>query len=394
MLLSLALIFTLGLILAEGFKKLHLPHFIGMIVTGAILGPYAFDLIDDSILNISSELRQIALIVILVRAGLNLDLQDLKKIGRPAILLSFIPATLEIIAIMIWGPLLFGLTYLEAAFLATILAAVSPAVIVPKMIHLMEMGYGKAKRIPHMIMASASVDDIYVIVLFSIVVKMYQTGHVGLTNIFQIPLAILFGILIGVVSGVMLSKLFAILRVRDTIKVLLVLACAFFIITLENVLQGTISMSGLLAVMVLGITFLNQSKERALRLQIKLSKVWVFAELVLFVLVGAAVNLSLAFSAGLLAIVLLVFSLMSRLLGVGIALTHTDLNYEERLFSGIAFLPKATVQAAIGAIPLSLGVPNGDLILAIAVLSIIITAPLGALGIDITKDSLLQKKNI
>lgn len=393
MLLSLALIFSLGLVLSELFSRAKLPGFIGMIIAGAILGPFALDLIDDTVLNISSELRQVALIVILLRAGLNLDLEDLKKIGRPAIFMAFLPATFEIIAVVIFAPMLFDISYIEAGLLATILAAVSPAVVVPKMISLMDKGYGHKKRIPHLVMASASVDDIYVIVLFTILVRMYQTNELNFMGIINVPIAIILGIIVGGIVGYLLAKIFAIVRVRDTIKVLLVLATAFFIVTLEGWIEDIVPMSGLLAVMVMGISFLQFAPIRAKRLRINFSKIWVFTELILFVLVGAAVDLSLALSAGLVALLLLLIELIFRMSGVGLALLGTNLNKKERLFTGISYIPKATVQAAIGAIPLSLGVPHGDLILAIAVLSIIVTAPLGAIGIESTKDSLLTIEN-
>lgn len=391
MLFSLALIFTIGLILGEFFTKVKLPGFIGMIITGVVLGPFALNMIDSSILDISRDLREVALIVILIRAGLNLDISDLKKIGRPALLMSFLPATLEIITIIIVAPLLFDISYIDAAILGSVLAAVSPAVVVPKMIKLMDQGYGKEKRIPHLIMASASVDDIYVIVLFSAFISMYQTGDVSLTSLYVVPISIVLGALLGGITGFLLSKVFAKFRVRDTIKVLIILAAAFFIISLEDFVVDYIAISGLLAIMVLGITFLNQSEERAIRLRDKFSKLWVFAELVLFVLVGAAVDISVALDAGLLALVLLSAGLLFRFSGVMISLIKTNLNKYERLFAGISYLPKATVQAAIGAVPLALGVPSGELILALAVLAIIISAPLGAIGIDLTYKNFLKK---
>ena len=392
MLFSLALIFTIGLILGEIFMKIKLPGFIGMIITGIVLGPFVLDMIDISILEISGDLREVALIVILVRAGLNLDISDLKKIGRPAFFMSFIPATLEIIVIIIVAPLLFNITYLDAAILGSVLAAVSPAVVVPKMIKLMHEGYGKEKRIPHLVMASASVDDIYVIVLFSAFISMYQTGDVSLASLYIVPISIILGVILGGIIGYLLSYFFAKFRVRDTIKVLIILASAFFIITFEEFVSDYIAISGLLAVMVLGITFLNQSEERALRLRDKFSKLWVFAELVLFVLVGAAVDLSVALNAGLLALILLSVGLLFRFSGVMLSLIKTNLTKHERLFAGISYLPKATVQAAIGAIPLALGVESGELILALAVLAIIISAPLGAIGIDLTFKKFLVKE--
>lgn len=391
MLLSLALIFTVGLILGEIFTKLKLPGFLGMIITGIVLGPYALDLIGHEILDISSDLRMMALVVILLRAGLSLDISDLKKIGRPAILMAFIPATLEIIAVVIFAPIFFDISYIEAAILGSVLAAVSPAVVVPKMIKLMDEKYGHNKRIPHLIMASASVDDIYVIVLFASFMSMYSSGDVNFASLINVPIKIVVGVIVGGLIGYVLALFFAKFRVRDTIKVLIILAASFFVITFEDLVNTIVPMSALLAVMVIGITFLNQSEERALRLRVKFSKVWVFAELVLFVLVGAAVDISVALDAGLFALLLLVIELIFRVTGVQLCLIGTELNQQERVFSGIAYLPKATVQAAIGAIPLSMGVEHGELILALAVLAIIITAPFGAIGIDLTYKKFLQK---
>ncbi len=391
MLLSIALIFTVGLILGEIFTKLKLPGFIGMIITGIILGPFVLDMISIDILNISGDLRKIALVVILLRAGLALDITDLKKIGRPAILMSFIPATLEIIAVIVFAPMFFGIGYMEAAILGSVLAAVSPAVVVPKMIKLMDEKYGQKKRIPHLIMASASVDDIYVIVLFTSFLSMYSSGDVDMSSLITVPIAIVTGVLVGVILGYLLSVFFRIFRVRDTIKVLIILAVSLFVISFEAGINSVIPMSALLSVMVIGITFLNQSEERALRLRVKFSKVWVFAELVLFVLVGAAVNITVALDAGLIALALLAVELVFRFTGVQLCLIGTNLHQKERLFSGISYLPKATVQAAIGAIPLAMGVEHGELILALAVLSIIVTAPLGALGIDLTYKKWLKQ---
>lgn len=391
MLLSIALIFTCGLILGELFTKVKLPGFIGMILTGVILGPFVFDLISDEILVISSDLRTIALVIILLRAGLSLDIEDLKKIGRPAILMAFIPASLELLAVIIFAPLLFGITYLEAAILGSVLAAVSPAVVVPKMIKLMDQKYGHNKRIPHLIMASASVDDIFVIVLFTSFMGMYASGDLSLVSFVLVPVAILIGVLVGIIVGVTLSIFFAKFRVRDTIKVLIILAASLFLIVFEDTVNEWLPFSALLSVMVIGITFLNQSQTRALRLREKFSRVWVFAELVLFVLVGAAVDISVALDAGLIALALLAIELTFRFIGVQFCLIKTDFVVKERLFCGVSYMPKATVQAAIGSIPLLMGVPSGELILAIAVLSILITAPIGALGIDLSYKKCLQK---
>lgn len=391
MLLSVALIFTIGLILGELCTKLKLPGFIGMILTGILLGPYVLDLISDEMLTISGDLRTIALVVILLRAGLSLDIEDLKQIGRPAILMAFIPATIEIIVVIVLAPILFDITYIEAAILGSVLAAVSPAVVVPKMIKLMNDGYGKTKKIPHLIMASASVDDIYVIVLFTAFLQMFQTGEVSLNSILLVPIAIITGIVVGILLGGVLALFFRFFRVRDTIKVLLILAVSLFLIVVQDMINDIIPYSALLSVMVVGITFLNQSEIRALRLRDKFSRVWVFAELILFVLVGAAVDISLAFGVGLIALVMLLVQLVARFGAVQLCLIQTPLDQKERVFSGISYLPKATVQAAIGGIPLMLGVPAGELILALAVLSIIVTAPLGAIGIDVTHKRFLEK---
>ena len=389
MLLSLALIFTVGLILGELFGKINIPKFLGMIITGVILGPYVLDLISGDILQVSSELRTIALVVILLRAGLSLDLSDLKRIGRPAILMSFIPATLEIVAIIIIGPLLFDISYLEAAILGSVIAAVSPAVIVPKMIKLIDHKWGDKKKIPQLILASASVDDVFVIVLFTSFLEMYTSGSYSVASLSLIPVAIILGIVLGIIIGYILSVLFAKMRVRDTVKLLIILAASFFVLSFESYIDQIVPISGLLSVMVIGITFLNKSETRAIRLRKKFDTVWVFAELVLFVLVGAAVDVALALSAGLFAVVILTGGLILRFVGVQLSLLNTNLNKNERIFCGVSFLPKATVQAAIGAIPLAVGVTSGSLILALAVLSIMLTAPIGAILIDLTYKKLL-----
>lgn len=390
MLLSIALIFSLGLILAEIFGKIKLPRFLGMILTGILLAP----ILSPELLAISADLRKIALVIILLRAGLSLDIADLKQIGRPAILMSFIPALLEITAVVIFAPMFFDITWIEAAILGSVLAAVSPAVVVPKMIKLMKQGYGTEAKVPHLIMASASVDDIFVIVLFTSFIGMYETGEFSLASVALVPMAILIGIFLGIILGYILSILFAHFRVRDSVKVLIIIAVSLFTIALEDVMKTIIPISSLLSVMVLGIMFLNQSKERALRLRGKFDRVWVFAELVLFVLVGAAVDIKIAFAAGGFAILLLLIELSFRFFGVQLCLLQSPYNKKERAFAGISYMPKATVQAAIGALPLAYGVPHGELILALAVLSIIITAPLGAIGIDLSYKKLLKYEEI
>lgn len=388
MLLSVALIFSIGLILAEIFGKIKLPRFLGMILAGILLAP----ILSADLIAISADLRKIALVIILLRAGLSLDIQDLKQIGRPAILMSFIPAILEITAVVIFAPMFFDITIIEAAILGSVLAAVSPAVVVPKMIKLMKQGYGTEAKVPHLVMASASVDDIFVIVLFTSFIGMYETGEFSFSSIALVPVAILTGIFLGIILGYILSILFTHFRVRDSVKVLIIIAVSLFAIALEDVMQSMIPVSSLLSVMVLGIMFLNQSKERALRLREKFDRVWVFAELVLFVLVGAAVDIRIAFAAGGVALLLLLIELSFRFLGVQLCLLKSPYNKKERVFAGISYLPKATVQAAIGALPLAYGVPHGDLILALAVFSIVITAPLGAIGIDLSYKRLLKKE--
>ena len=391
MLLSVALIVLLSLIFAYLFNLLKLPRMIGMLLAGILLGPYVLDLIDPSILNISAELRQISLIVILIRAGLSLDLNDLKKIGRPALLLSFIPALFEFIVIMVVAPLFFDITLIESAIIGAIVAAVSPAIIVPRMIKLMERGYGKKKPIPQLILAGASIDDVFVIILFTSLVQSYQTNTFSIQSILLIPVSLVLGIVLGVAIGVILVKLFKKYHMRDTIKVLIIFSMGFLMIALENSLKDVIMISGLVSVMVLGGTILNQYQILAHRLVNKFEKIWVVAEIMLFVLVGAVLDISVIPGIGIFAIILVFIGLLGRMLGVMISLIKTKLNQKEKLFVGISYIPKATVQAAIGAIPLSLGFMSGQLMLSIAVLSIIITAPIGAFLMDLSYSKLLDK---
>lgn len=384
MLLSLALIFLSGMVLGKVFEMLKLPKLLGMLITGIVLGPYALDLLDPSILNISTDLRQIALIIILARAGLNLDIKDLKKVGRPAILMCFIPASFEILAIVIFAPMFLGVTVLEAAIIGTVVAAVSPAVVVPKMLKLMESGYGKNKSIPQMIMAGASVDDVFVIVLFTAFTGLAQSGAITPISFLTIPTSIVFGLLGGVVAGLALSMIFSKVRIRDSGKVIILLSVSFLFVTLGQAMKGVVGFSGLLAVMALGATLQQKKYEVAKRLAGKFSKLWVAAEVLLFVLVGATVNISYALKAGSLAILLIFVALLFRMIGVFASLIKTHLNKKERLFSAFAYIPKATVQAAIGGLPLAMGLPCGEIVLTIAVLSILITAPVGAILVDAT----------
>ena len=391
MLLSLALIFLLGMILGSLFKKLILPALLGMLLTGILLGPHFFNLLDSSILNISADLRQIALIIILTRAGLNLDIQDLKKVGRPAFFMCFIPATLEIIGMIILASYLFKLSFLDSAILGTVIAAVSPAVIVPKMLKLMEEGYGKKNSIPQLIMAGASVDDIFVIVLFTVFTGLATTGALSFAEFIKIPTSIILGLLAGAILGKILALFFEKIHLRDSNKVIILLSIAFLLVTLEKSITGVIGFSGLLAIMAMGGTIKKFRKEVAIRLSNKFSKLWIASELILFVLVGASVNINYLSSTGILAIILILGVLIFRMFGVFISLLRTPLDRKERLFSMIAYCPKATVQAAIGSIPLAMGLPCGELILSIAVLSILITAPLASFAIDLTYKKLLTK---
>ena len=381
----------MGFSLSGIFNRLKLPGLLGMILTGIVLGPYVLNLISEDILNISADLRQIALIIILTRAGLAIDIADLKKVGRPAILMCFVPATFEIVTVTLLAPLLLDVTTLEAAIMGSVLAAVSPAVIVPRMLHLMESGYGKDKSIPQLLMAGASVDDIYVIVLFTAFMGMYGGNGFEASALINVPISIILGLLLGVISGLILVQVFKKIHIRDTAKVLILLSTAFLFVSLETFLKPYLPVSGLLAVMALGATLLKSYEVLAKRLKGKFSKIWVGAEILLFVLVGAAVDIHYLVAAGFSAVLLILVALLIRTVGVNVSLIKTRLTLKERLFCSIAYLPKATVQAAVGAIPLSAGVVAGDTILTVAVLAIMITAPLGAIGIDNTYKTWLNK---
>ena len=392
MLFSLALILFCGFAIGGIMQKLRLPALLGMMMTGILLGPHILNLIDPTILNISAELRQIALIIILIRAGLALDLKELKKVGRPAILMCFIPATFELASVVILAPLFLGISYLEAAMMGAVLAAVSPAVVIPRMLKLMERGYGQDKGIPQLIMAGASVDDIYVIVLFTSFIGMYQGQGFDFISLAKIPVSVLLGLILGILTGMLAIWLFKKIHLRDTIKILLLLGASFLFISLETAVKGYVPVSGLLAVIALGCTILKKNAALAKRISGKYSKIWVAAELLLFVLLGAAVDISSIANAGFQAVCLIFTALIFRMAGVFICLIKTKLNKKERLFAAISYLPKATVQAAIGGIPLSLGIAAGNTILTVAALAIIITAPIGAIGIDLTYKRLLTKR--
>ncbi len=393
MLLSLAYILLLGLALGQIFTKLKLPALLGMLITGILLGPYTLNLLSPTILDISLELRQIALVIILMRAGLALDIRSLKQVGRPAILMCFVPATFEIAGMMLVAPLVLGISLLDAAIMGAVVAAVSPAVVVPKMLHLMETKRGTHKSIPQLIMAAASVDDVYVIVLFTAFTTLGKGGELAISDFAQVPISIVSGLAFGVVAGWLLTQLFKRIHLRDTIKLLVLMSTAFLLIEAEHRLQGLLPLSGLLAIMAMGATILQLDSVLAKRISPKFNKLWVGAEVMLFVLVGATVDWQYAIDAGMGVVLVLCLSLLWRMLGVFLSTLATSLNYKERLFCMIAYLPKATVQAAIGSIPLAMGLSCGKIVLTIAVVSILITAPLGALGIDIAKQYLLDKES-
>ena len=382
MLTSIALILLLGLLLGWIFSKLKLPSLLGMIILGIILGPHALDLIDESILMISGDLRQIALVIILTRAGLSLDLSDLKKVGRPAVLMCFIPACAEILGTVLLAPVLLKVSFLEAGIIGSVIAAVSPAVIVPRMIKMIDEGYGTNKSIPQLILAGASVDDVFVIVIFTALTTLASTGTISAGSFAQIPISIALGILLGFAVGAVLVLFFQRYHMRDSVKIMIILSISFLLLEVQNRLEGTIPVSGLLAIMSMGIIIKQKYDVLASRLAIKYNKLWLAAEIFLFVLVGAVVDLKYVVSAGVASILLIVGALLFRMLGVAFSLIRTDLLKKERLFCMLAYTPKATVQAAIGAIPLSMGLDCGNTVLTVAVLAILITAPFGAVCVD------------
>ncbi len=390
MLFSVAIVLLIGLFFSFICKKIHLPPLLGMLIAGMLIGPYGLNWIDDALLHISLDLREIALIIILARAGLTLNIQDLKKVGRPAILLCFMPAIFEIGAMMLLGPLFFNISILEAGLMGSIVAAVSPAVIVPKMIKIIEEGYGTKKSIPQMILAGASVDDVFVIVLFTVLLGMVQGNDASVMSFVNIPLSIISGIFIGALIGYILSSVFKKNHMRDSIKVLVVLSTGFLLVAFEDSIKNFFSLSSLIAIMSLGTTIKATYSLVAKRISTKFSKLWVFAEIILFVLVGAAVNIQFALNASLDAVLLLFSVLVFRMLGVFLCVLKTSLTRKERMFCMFAYIPKATVQAAIGGIPLAMGLSSGDTMLTIAVIAILITAPLGASLIEFSYKKFLQ----
>ena len=400
MLTSLALIFLIGLAFASVCQRLRLPRIIGMLIAGILLGPYALGLLDPSILGVSADLLQMALVIILIKAGLSLDLEALKKVGRPAVLMSFLPALFEILAFVLFAPFVLHIDRVEAAVMGAVLGAVSPAVVVPRMVQLMEEGYGADKSIPQMILAGASLDDVFVIVLFSTFVGMAQGSGVRMMDFVSIPVSIVLGILLGAVAGFALAWFFEANfshghLIRNSVKVIIVLGISFLLLAVEDRLEGIVSVSGLLAVMSMALVLAMRSVPQVTgRLQEKYGKLWLAAEVILFVLVGAAVDIRYTLQAGIGAVLMIAIGLLFRSAGVWLCMTGTALNRKERLYCVIAYLPKATVQAAIGSIPLALGLPCGNTVLSVAVLSILITAPLGAIGMDLSYRKLLAPPEV
>lgn len=397
MLTSLSLIFLVGLAMAAICQRIKVPRIIGMLLTGIILGPFVLNILDSSILNVSAELRQIALIIILIKAGLSLNLSDLKKVGRPAVMMACVPACMEIIGYFLFAPKLLGVSSIDAAVMGAVLAAVSPAVVVPRMIQLIENKYGTDKSIPQLILAGASCDDIFVIVLFSTFVSMAEGGKANIMDFANIPVSIILGILLGAFVGFVLALFFETAYVhkqivRNSMKVVIVLGVSFMLMAIETWAKGMVSVSGLLAVVSMACVLKIKSVSSvSQRLSEKFGKLWIAAEVILFVLVGSAVDIRYTLNAGIVAVGMIFIALVFRSVGVMICMLGTQLTFKERLFCVISYLPKATVQAAIGSVPLSLGLPCGKIVLSVAVLSIIITAPLGAFGIDMGYKLLLKK---
>ncbi len=397
MLTSLSLVFLLGLAMGAICQRLKLPKIIGMLMTGMVLGPFVFDVLDPALLSISEDLKKMAFIIILLRAGLSLDLADLKKVGRPAVLLSFIPATFEIIGYILLAPVMLGITRMDAAVMGAVLGAASPAVVMPQMVHFMENKYGTKKAIPQMIMAGISCDGIFVIVLFTTFLGMAQGGSAGITDFFNVPISIILGAVLGALVGYLLCLFFETAYahkyyVRNSMKVIIVLGFSFFLIAIETWLEGIVAVSGLLAVVSMACVLKMKSTVFvSKRLSEKFGKLWLAAEVMLFVLVGAAVDIRYTLGAGIMAVLMILTALLFRSCGVLLCMTKTMLTWQERLFCVIAYLPKATVQAAVGSVPLAAGLECGNIVLSVAVMAIVVTAPLGAWGMDSTYKKLLDR---
>lgn len=391
MLTSIAIILLFGFLVGQIFSKMKLPSLIGMILVGILISPYCLNLLDESILSISKDIRQIALVIILTRAGLSLNIKDLKKVGRPAFLMCFVPACIEIVGTLLIAPLLFDTTWIEALIIGSVMAAVSPAVIVPRMIRLIDEGYGKENSIPQLVLAGASVDDIFVIVLFSAFTGLASTGEISAMSFIQIPISIILGILFGFVVGFILLMILNKINIQDTLKVVILLSVSFLILEVETLLKNIIPISGLLAIMSIGIIIKQKDEEFSKKMASKYSQLWSGAEIFLFVLVGVAVDTRYAFSAGFTVILLVIGALIFRMIGVFFSLLNTKLTKNEKIFCMLSYTPKATVQAAIGTIPLTMGLECGELVLTVAVMSILLTAPFGAICVDNLYQKLLKK---
>lgn len=391
MLTSIAIILLFGFLVGQIFSKMKLPSLIGMILVGILISPHCLNLLDESILSISKDIRQIALVIILTRAGLSLNIKDLKRVGRPAFLMCFVPACIEIVGTLLIAPLFFDITWIEALIIGSVMAAVSPAVIVPRMIRLIDEGYGKENSIPQLILAGASVDDIFVIVLFSAFTGLASTGEISAMSFIQIPISIILGILFGFVVGFILLMILNKINIQETLKVIILLGVSFLILEVQTLLENIIPISGLLAIMSMGIIIKQKDEEFSKKMASKYNQLWLGAEIFLFVLVGVAVDVSYALRAGVATILLVVFALVFRMIGVYLSLLKTKLTKNEKIFCMISYTPKATVQAAIGTIPLAMGLECGELVLTVAVMSILLTAPIGAICVDNLYDKLLKK---
>ena len=393
MLMSLCVIMLSGLLLGWICKKIRFPSLFGMIIAGIIIGPYALNLIDQSVLDVSSDIRRIALIVILIRAGLKLDLSDLKKVGRPAVLMCFVPACFEIVGMVVLAPILLNISFLDAAIMGAVIGAVSPAVIVPRMIKLIDEEYGTDKGIPQMILAGTSVDDVFVIVMFTTFTGLAQGGEVSILRFLNIPVSIVTGIIVGLIAGFLFVKWFSKIDIRATVKAIIVLSVSFALWAFEDSFK-MVPFASLIAIMAIGIGIKKWGSHYAKELSGKYDKMWAVAEIFLFVLVGASVAIDSAVSAGVSAIILVLGVLVFRMVGVFVCILGTKLSMKEKLFCMIAYTPKATVQAAIGGLPLAMGLPCGQIVLTVSVIAILLTAPLGAFGIDLTYQKLLKcRKN-
>ena len=391
MLVDIGIIFILGIVFAKFAEKIGLAPIIGMLIAGILISPNQLGLVSDNIVNISSDLRQIALVTILSRAGLSLNFDKLKKVGRPAILLSFVPASIEMLGIIIFGQMIFKVDTIDAGILAAVLAAVSPAIVVPRMIRLMNEGYGKDKHIPEMILAGASVDDVFVIVFFSSFLALKTGGNLSFMNFLNIPISIITGIILGLIIGKILGKILVRFEIDPIYKAMIFISFGFLTLRFQEIVEDYIAISALISIMTAGMAINMEDERLTSDLLGSFGRLWKVFEVFLFVLVGISVDMAYVKEAGFLAVLLILIGLIFRMVGVNISLIGTNLNKDERLFTSFAYLPKATVQAAIGPVALSMGLASGNLILSVSVIAILVTAPLGAILTDKTYDKLLKK---